>query len=144
MGLEISSDKAHLDRDMIHRFLSTEAYWSIGIPREIVDRALDNSLCFGAWLDGRQIGFARVVTDGATFAYLCDVFVLPAHRGQGVARAIMTAITRHPALTGLRRFMLATADAHDLYRQFGFAAPAKPQNLMEIGQPDIYRQTPRH
>jgi N-acetylglutamate synthase-like GNAT family acetyltransferase len=144
MGLEISSDKARLDRDMIHSFLSTEAYWSIGIPRELVERALDNSLCFGAWLDGRQIGFARVVTDGATFAYLCDVFVLQAHRGGGVARAIMAEVTRHPALTGLRRFMLATADAHDLYRQFGFAAPAKPETLMEISRPDIYRQAPQH
>lgn len=140
MQLETGHDKTRLDREMIYRFLSEEAYWSLGIPREVVERAIDNALCFGAWLDGRQIAFARVVTDGATFGYLCDVFVLAEHRGKGVAQALIGTVMRHPDLTGLRRFMLATSDAHSLYRPFGFQNPGHPERLMEIVRPDIYRQ----
>lgn len=139
-ALRISTDRAELDRDVIHAFLSQQAYWSQGIPRDTVERAIEGSLCFGGYLEGAgQVAFARVVTDGATFGYLADVFVLPEQRGCGYARALMDAILAHPSLQGLRRIMLATADAHRLYAHYGFAAPAKPQTLMEILRPDIYR-----
>jgi len=139
--LRISTDNGELDVPLIHRFLSTEAYWSPGIPRETVERAIAGSLCFGGYVDGAgQVAFARVVSDFATFAYLADVFVLPAHRGQGHSKQLMDAVFAHPQLQGLRRFMLATSDAHGLYAQYGFGAPARPQTLMEISRPDIYRQ----
>lgn len=138
--LHISTDKAALDLALIHRFLSTEAYWSRGIPLETVARAIDNSLCFGGHVDGAQVAFARVVTDFATFGYLADVFVLPTHRGRGYSKQLMDAIMAHPPLQGLRRFMLATSDAHALYAQYGFTAPARPQVLMEVWKPDIYAQ----
>ena len=137
--LQISTDKGQLDVPLIYQFLSEQSTWAIGIPRAVLERAIDNSLCFGVYLDGRQIGFARVVTDCATFANLVDVFVLPAHRGQGYSKRLMEAIMAHPDLQGLRRFTLATADAHGLYAQFGFAAPARPQILMERYFPDVYR-----
>lgn len=139
---QITTDKRRLDIDLIHRFLCNEAYWSRGIPREVVERAIEGSLCFGGYLDGRQVAFARVVTDGATFGYLADVFVVPAHRGQGHAKTLMAAIMAHPRLQGLRRFSLATSDAHGLYAGFGFAAPASPRSLMERLDPDIYTRTP--
>ncbi|HYG05040.1 MAG TPA: GNAT family N-acetyltransferase [Stenotrophomonas sp.] len=139
--LRISTDKGELDVPLVHHFLSTEAYWSPGIPRETVERAIAGSLCFGGYVDGAgQVAFARVVSDFATFAYLADVFVLPAHRGRGYAKQLMDAVFGHPQLQGLRRFMLATSDAHGLYAQYGFGAPARPQTLMEIARPDIYRQ----
>ncbi|KAB7764906.1 GNAT family N-acetyltransferase [Xanthomonas maliensis] len=138
--LRISSNRAELDLVMIHRFLSEQAYWSPGIPLGTVQRAIAGSLCFGGYLDGvGQVAFARVISDCATFAYLADVFVLPEHRGQGHAKQLMEAVIGHPQLQGLRRFMLATADAHALYAQYGFAAPARPQTLMEISHPDLYR-----
>ena len=140
--LHISTDKDALDVERIHRFLATEAYWSRGIPRETVERAIAGSLCFGGYLDGRQIAFARVITDGATFGYLADVFVLPEYRGHGHARALIAAVMAHPQLQGLRRFNLATSDAHGLYAGFGFTAPARPQNLMEKHDPDIYPRQP--
>ncbi|MTD45371.1 GNAT family N-acetyltransferase [Conexibacter sp. W3-3-2] len=122
--MEISADKDRLDRDVIHRFLSEEAYWSIGVPRERVDRAIDHSLCFGAYDDdGAQVGFTRVVTDYATFGWVCDVFVLPAARGRGVARALIAAVVAHEQLRDVRRLMLATEDAHGLYEQHGFTKP---------------------
>jgi len=136
--LQIATDKDRLDIGLIHRFLSDEAYWSRGIPRDVVERAIDGSLCFGGYLDGRQVAFARVVTDGATFGYLADVFVVPEHRGQGHARTLMTAVMAHPKLQGLRRFSLATNDAHGLYASFGFTAPARPQAWMEKFDPEIY------
>jgi GNAT superfamily N-acetyltransferase len=137
--LRISTDKQELDVELIHRFLSTEAYWSRGIPRQNVERAIAGSLCFGGYLEeAGQVAFARVITDGASFGYLADVFVLPAQRGQGYSKQLVAAIMAHPPLQGLRRFMLATADAHALYAQFGFAAPSSPQSLMEILRPDIY------
>lgn len=140
-SLRIGTDKRELDVDAIHRFLATEAYWSRGIPRATVERAIAGSLCFGGYLDGRQVAFARVVTDGATFAYLADVFVLAEHRGHGYARALVAAVMAHPELQGLRRFMLATADAHALYAKFGFAPSTRPERLMEKLDPDIYLRT---
>ncbi len=132
-GLRISTDKGELDVPLIHRFLSTGAYWSPGVARETVERAIAGSLCFGGYLDGAgQVAFARVITDAATFAYLADVFVLPAHRGRGHAVQLMDAVVTHPQLQGLRRFMLATLDAHGLYARYGFVAPARPERLMEI------------
>ncbi len=138
--LRISTDKHELDMDLIHRFLSTEAYWSQGIDRRTVEQAIAGSLCVGGYLEGvGQVAFARVITDGATFGYLADVFVLPEHRGRGFSKQLVAAILAQPSLQGLRRFMLATSDAHGLYAQFGFAAPAKPQSLMEILRPAIYQ-----
>ena len=133
----ISTDPAKLDRETIHRFLAS-SYWATSIPREIVDRSIDDSVSFGLYEDGRQIGFARVITDFATFAYLADVYVLEAHRGRGLARWLMEVIMSHPALQGLRRFALSTRDAHALYRQFGFEVVANPERQMEIMRRSIY------
>ena len=140
-GYEISSDSARLDIDAIHAYL-TRSYWSPGIPRDIVERAARNSLCFGVFETptGAQVGFTRVVTDHATFAYLCDVYVLEEHRGRGLSKWMMSECLAHPALAGARRAMLATRDAHGLYRQFGFADVVRNTNLMEIVRPDIYAQ----
>jgi GNAT superfamily N-acetyltransferase len=136
---EISSDNTRLDIDAIHAYL-TRSYWSPGIPREIVERAARNSLCFGVYLHstGAQVGFTRVVTDHATFAYLCDVYVLEEHQGHGLGKAMVRAALAHPALSGARRVMLATRDAHGLYRQNGFVETTGNTNLMEIVRPDIY------
>ena len=142
VALQVSTDKDRLDIGLIHRFLTTEAYWSRGSPRATVEQAIVGSLCFGGYLDGCQVAFARVVTDGATFGYLADVFVLPQHRGQGHSKALMAAVMAHPRLQGLRRFSLATSDAHGLYAGFGFTAPARPQTLMEKLDPDVYTRTP--
>ena len=139
-ALRISTERDELDIDLIHAFLST-TYWARGISRAVVERAIAGSLCFGGYLGGRQLAFARVVTDGATFGYLSDVFVLPEHRGRGYARALVAAVLAHPDLQGLRRFMLATRDKHALYAGFGFAAPAKPEMLMERLDLDIYSRT---
>jgi GNAT superfamily N-acetyltransferase len=116
---------------MIHRYLSEESYWAKGIPRDVVERSIENALCFGAYEGGKQVGFARVVTDYAVFAYIGDVFVLGSHRGRGVSKMIMSAIMAHPKLQGLRRWSLVTRDAHGLYRQFGFSALANPEKHME-------------
>ena len=133
----ITTDRAALDIAAIHGYLA-RSYWSPGIPRHIVESAVANSLCFGLFHDATQVGFARVVTDKATFAYLADVYVLEAHRGHGLAKQLMHAVRRHPDLQGLRRFMLATRDAHTLYRQFGFNPVEDQSLLMEILVPDIY------
>ena len=129
--LTISTDPARLDFDVIHEFLS-QSYWATGIPRDLMRRAVDHSLCFGAFDGDRQVGFARVISDQATFAYVSDVFVLESHRGRGVGKQLMAAIMAHPDLQGLRRWTLATRDAHGLYRQFGFDDPRHPERLMEI------------
>lgn len=136
---EISSESSRLDLAVIHAYLS-RAYWSTGIPLEVVEKAVRHSLCFGTYerTSGRQVGFARVVTDHATFAYLCDVFVLEEHRGRGVAKALVRAIVTHPAVAHARRAMLATRDAHGLYHPFGFAPVSGSATLMEIVRPDIY------
>jgi len=128
--LLVSSDPARLDLDVIHEFLAS-SYWAAGIPREVVARALQHSLCFGAYEGGRQVGFARAVTDRATYAYLSDVFVLPSHRGRGVGKQLVACVLSHPALQGLRRFALSTRDAHGLYRQYGFEEPRHPERMME-------------
>jgi GNAT superfamily N-acetyltransferase len=135
---EISSDPGRMDIDAIHAWL-TKSYWSPGIAREIVARAAANSLCFGVFHGGQQVGFARLVTDRATFAYLADVYVVEAHRGRGVSKKLMAHIMAHPDLQGLRRMLLATRDAHGLYAQFGFTALKSPGNLMEKHVPDPYR-----
>jgi GNAT superfamily N-acetyltransferase len=135
---EIDTDRTRLDRALIHRYLSLDSYWAQGIPFEVLDRALEHSLCFGAYHAGAQVGFARVISDQATFAYLADVFVLPAARGLGCAHRLMDAVVAHPQLQGLRRFALATRDAHALYAQYGFTALARPQTFMERYQPDVY------
>jgi GNAT superfamily N-acetyltransferase len=145
MTYEISADPARLDLDAIHRYLSEEAYWSPGVPREVIARAIANSLCFGIYAsDGAQVGFARLVTDRATFAYLADVFVLTEHRGKGLSKRLMETIIAHPEVQGLRRWMLATRDAHELYARYGFTPVAKPDRLMERHDPDVYaRLKPR-
>ena len=136
---EVSDDKSRLDTDIIHSYL-TESYWSPGVPRSIVERAIQESLCFGVYLGADQVGFARVVTDKATFAYLADVFVLEPHRGRGLSKILMAYISSHPELQGLRRFMLATKDAHGLYAQFGFNALGNSQSYMEILRPNVYEK----
>ena len=140
---EISTDQARLDVATIHTFLAG-TYWSPGIPREIVERAIAASLNFGAYVGQVQVGFMRVVTDRATFAYLCDVFVLEPWRGRGLSKLMMECVLSHPELQNLRRWMLATADAHGLYRQFGFESLARPERMMEITVPDIYQRLTRH
>ena len=134
---EITTDPARFDVTAIHAFL-TQSYWSPGIPRSTIERAIANSLCFGAFWQGQQVGFARMVTDKATFAYLCDVYVLEAHRGQGLAQELMNHIVRHPDLQGLRRMMLATRDAHGLYAKYGFTPLAAPDRMMEVHRPNVY------
>jgi GNAT superfamily N-acetyltransferase len=134
---ELTSDRARLDVEAIHALLS-KTYWSPGIPRHIVQRAIDNSLCFGILLEGQQVAFARLVTDKTTFAYLADVYVLEEHRGKGLSRRMMEAIVAHPELQGRRRMMLATRDAHGLYAKFGFKPLAAPDRIMEIHVPNAY------
>ena len=134
----VTTDRARLDLDVIHGFLST-AYWSKGVPRETVARSMEHSLCFGAFDGDRQVGFARVISDRATFAYVCDVFALESDRKRGVGKSLMAAIRTHPELRGLRRWTLATLDAHGLYRQFGFGAPAHPERQMEVLDRNPYR-----
>ena len=135
---EISTDVERFDLDVIHGFLAS-SYWARGIPRTVVEKSIRFSLSFGAFQNGRQIGFARVVTDRATFGYLADVFVLPEHRGNGVSKLVVRAALDHPDLQGVRRFILATQDAQGLYAQFGFKPLAHPDRFMEIHRPDVYR-----
>jgi GNAT superfamily N-acetyltransferase len=138
---EISTDPDRLNIDVIHTFLAEESYWSRGIPRAIVERAIENSLCFGVYHHAEQVGFARVVTDRTTFALLADVFILEAHRGKGLSKRLMQYVVGHEDLQGPRRFLLLTSDAHGLYRQFGFDSLGAPSRFMEILRPDIYRTT---
>ncbi|HMB56269.1 MAG TPA: GNAT family N-acetyltransferase [Arenimonas sp.] len=139
-ALRISVDAADIDIDVVHDFLSKDSYWCRGVPRPVVEAAIANSLCFSALLDGKFVGFSRVVSDRATFAYLCDVFVLPDARGVGVGKAMLRAIDAHPDLQGLRRFLLATADAHGLYAQHDFAPLSRPERFMERYRPDVYQR----
>ncbi|MHB1303648.1 MAG: GNAT family N-acetyltransferase [Acidiphilium sp.] len=136
---EISTDTHRLDLEVIHNFLAVESYWSPGIPRSIVERAVRNSLCFGVYHGSAQVGFGRVVTDKSTFALLADVFILRAHRGKGLSKWLMRCIVEHEDLQGLRRLLLLTSDAHGLYRQFGFEQLGNPSRFMEVLRPDIYR-----
>jgi GNAT superfamily N-acetyltransferase len=136
--ITISTDKSRLDVDRIHRFLNEESYWAKNIPRATVERSIEHALCFGAYDGDVQVGFARVVTDHAVFAYIGDVFVLESHRGRGVSKQLMDAIRSHPDLQGLRRWHLLTRDAHALYAQYGFHALESPHRHMEIFVPDVY------
>jgi GNAT superfamily N-acetyltransferase len=131
-GYVVSTDASRLDMDIIHGFL-LQAYWSRGVPRDVVERSIANSLPFGLYSpSGAQVGFARVVTDRAVVAYLGDVFVLPEHRGRGLGVWLVESVMEHPDLQGLRRFSLATTDAHGLYARFGFGPPSNPEILMTI------------
>jgi GNAT superfamily N-acetyltransferase len=133
----IDTDKARLQLETIHRFLS-ESYWAKGLPLDVLRRAIEGSLCFGVYDGDDQVGFARVISDYATFAYLADVFVLESHRGRGLAGRLMHAVVSHPQLQGLRRWVLATRDAHGLYVKFGFAPIAAPDRFMERHDPLVY------
>jgi len=130
----ISTDSSRLDLGVVHDFLST-SYWAVGVPLEVVERSIENSLVFGVYEGEEQVGFARVVTDYATFAYLADVFVLESHRGRGLGKWLIEAVVSHPDLQELRRWMLATGDAHELYRKYGFAGLGCPEIFMEIHTP---------
>ncbi len=134
----ISTSRDRLNLDVVHDFL-TNCYWAKGIPREVVARSIDHSLCFGVYEGkGAQVGFARVITDLATFAYVCDVFVLETHRGRGLGKWLMQCITEHPALQNLRRWILTTRDAHSLYSQVGFTPVKAPERFMELHRPNVY------
>jgi len=134
-GFIISTDKSLIDFDTVYYYLDKESYWAKGIPAERLKKAIDNSICFGIYKENKQAAFARVVTDMASFAYICDVFVLSAYRRQGLSKWLIQAIKQHPELQGLRRWSLATLDAHELYAQFGFTPLSKPANWMEIFTP---------
>ncbi len=133
----ISDDPAAVDLDVVHEFLET-SYWARGIPRETVARGIEHSLPFSLFEGETQVGFARAVTDRATFAYLADVFVLPEHRGRGLAKWLVETVLAHPELKGLRRWILMTRDAHGLYRRFGFTEPADPSRFLTLHDPDVY------
>jgi GNAT superfamily N-acetyltransferase len=126
--IEVTCDR--VDLDAVHRYLSEESYWAKGVTREVVERSIAHSLPFSAFDGETQVGFARVITDRATFAYLADVFVLPSHRGRGISKLLMSTILAHPELQGLRRWSLVTRDAHGLYAQFGFTALDLPERHM--------------
>ena len=134
-GFRISTDQSLLDFGVIHNYLAKDSYWSQGVPVETLQRAISNSLCFGLYNENSQVGFARVVTDYATFAYICDLFILPAFRGIGLSKWLVQTITGHPGLQGLRRWSLGTADAHGLYSQFGFTPITNPERWMQIFTP---------
>lgn len=135
----ISTDKSRLDINLIHNFL-TNSYWAEGIPLDVVQRSIENALCFGVFYGDQQVGFARVISDFATYAYIGDVFILEAHRGKGRSKWLMRAIMEHPQLQNLRRWSLVTRDAHGLYAQFGFTALANPERYMELRKPDVYKK----
>ena len=137
----ITTDSARVDIDVVHRYLSEESYWAQNIPREVVARSIAHSLCFSVLHEKNQIGFARITTDRATVAYLGDVFILPSHRGKGLSTWLMECISSHPALQGLRRWMLATSDAHGLYAQFGFTPIKAPERWMEKHDPQVYARS---
>lgn len=133
----ITTDKTRFDIEAIHAFLA-QSYWSPGIPISVVERAISNSLCFGLFDGDRQIGFARMITDRATFAYLADVYIAEPYRGKGLAKWLLETIHSFDDLQGLRRIMLATRDAHELYKQFGYTELADPSRLMERHNPTVY------
>lgn len=137
-GFAITTETSFFNVEFIHAFLS-QSYWAENIPIETVQKSIDNSLCFGVFHLGRQIGFARVITDKATFAYLADVFIDEAYRGQGLSKWLMEEMMNHEDLQGLRRMMLATRDAHGLYAQFGFSELTFPERWMQIHKPGIYK-----
>ena len=134
-GYIISTDKNLIDFDVVYHYLADESYWAKGLTEERQKRAIENSMCFVINKQDKLAGFARVVTDRATFAYICDVFILEGHRRLGLSKWLMQTMKEHPELQGIRRWSLATSDAHDLYRQFGFVPLSKPDNWMEIFTP---------
>ena len=136
----ISTDRAKLDLDVIHKFL-TRSYWAAGIPRATVARSIENSLCFGVYDSSNQVGFARVISDFTTYAYVADVFILEPYRERGLGKELMASIMAHPQLQGLRRWSLATRDAHGLYEQFGFTALENPSRSMEIVDWELYSRS---
>lgn len=138
-GYTITTDKSSIDIAKVHHFLA-HSYWAAAIPKETVERAVNGSLCFTILHGAEQVGFARVITDEATFAYLADVFVLEAHRNKGLSKWLMQTIMNYPSLQGLRRFMLATRDAHSLYAQYGFTPLKNSDRWMEIHNPDVYKK----
>lgn len=134
----LSTDPARLDLGLIHRYLSEESYWARGIPYEVVRRSIENSICFGIYQESQQVAFSRVISDLATYAWIGDVFVLPTQRKQGLGKWLVEAMLQHPDLQGLRRWTLATGDAHGLYARYGFKPVEQPERLMEIRPPNIY------
>lgn len=136
---KISTDKSKINLAVVQDYLCNQSYWAEGIPTDIVKRSIDNSLCFGIYRNEEQVGFARVISDYATFAYLGDVFILNGHRGQGLSKWLMEIIMSYPDLQGLRRFLLTTKDAHGLYAQFGFTPYPQPERMMTINRPSIYK-----
>jgi len=135
--VKVSCDRNLMQVDVIYNFLK-DCYWAKGIPKNLVALSLENSLCFGAFIDNKQVAFARVITDKMSFAYLADVFVLEQYRGSGISKKLMTYLMAHKDLQCLRRFMLCTADAHGLYQQFGFSTAKDPEMLMARHQPQLY------
>lgn len=135
----ISTDRAIINVELVHNYLCHHSYWAEGIPVHVVQKSIENSLCFAVYNDEEQVGFARVISDFATYAYIADLFVVPEERGKGLSKWLMQVIMDHPELQGLRRFVLATKDAHGLYAQFGFTAYSNPDRLMTISNPDIYK-----
>jgi len=137
MSITISTDKTKLNIPLIHKFLSEDSYWAKKIPLDVVERGIENSLNFGVYYSEKQIGYARVVTDYASFAYMADVFILPEYRGNGYSKQLVQFILQYPSLQGLRRWMLGTADAHTLYQKYGFKELANPDRFLEIAHPKI-------
>jgi GNAT superfamily N-acetyltransferase len=138
-GCHVTTDPARIDRNLLYDFLAS-SYWSKGIPRQVFERSIANALCFSLFDGAAQVGFARVITDRATFAYLADVFVVPSHRGRGLTRLLMETISAHPDLQGLRRWLLATRDAHGVYARHGFKPLSQPEAFMERWDPEIYQR----
>ncbi len=139
-GYKISSDKKNMNIKVIHDYLS-RSYWSKDIPLKIVQKAIDNSLCFGVFLEEEQVGFSRIVTDSATFAYIADVFILEEHQAKGLSKWLMNTMLNHPEVKNIRRILLATRDAHGLYKQFDFKELSSPQFFMELHRPNIYKNS---
>ena len=136
----ISTDKSKFDFKVIYNYLSKESYWAKGISEDLFKRSIANSICFGVFNGTEQVGFARAVSDKATYAYIADVFILPEHRGKNLSKQLMETILHFPELQGLRRWVLATADAHGLYAQYGFTPIAKPERWMEKHNPNVYQR----
>jgi GNAT superfamily N-acetyltransferase len=135
----ISTDRSRIDLPLVHEYLCNQSYWAAGISAAIIKKSIDNSLCWSIYTDNKQVGFARVISDLATYAYLADVFIIPMHQGKGLGKWLMEVIFTDPQLQGLRRFVLATKDAHEFYEQFGFITYPNPERLMCRHDPDVYK-----
>lgn len=142
-GYTVSADPSKLDLDLVYRFLSQESYWAADIPQPVFVKSVENAICFGVYKGQEQVGFARVITDKATFAYLADVFILPDERGKGLSKWLLSHVHAHPDLQGLRRWMLMTKDAHKLYAQFGWTSASTDtcNRMMQKHDPGIYRKS---